>query len=139
MYKLNEPHYNRVNRSPHGKSTDFTQDIVEFSGNNCYIPTNGNCFIKYFKYLTGRGFTEEFSSVCRNEKRRSILITQTIFQPFSKKHNINIGCFDGSSINLRNITGKNIEIFTHKNHFCLIWKSNVISFNKAIEKLKTNF
>ena len=26
-----------------------------------------------------------------------------------------------------------------KNHFCLIWKSNDISFNKATEELKLNF
>ena len=27
----------------------------------------------------------------------------------------------------------------HKNHFCLIWKSNEISFNQAKEELKNNF
>ena len=26
----------------------------------------------------------------------------------------------------------------HQNHFCLKWKSNGISFNKAIEELKIN-
>ena len=33
-----------MNRSQNGEGTDFEQDIVEDIGNNCYIPTTGNCF-----------------------------------------------------------------------------------------------
>ena len=46
LYKLNTPEFKKVNRSKYGRGTDFKQDIVEYIGNNCYIPTSGNCFIK---------------------------------------------------------------------------------------------
>ena len=39
---------------------NFKQDIVEYKGNNCYNPTNGKFFIDRIKYLTGKGYTEEF-------------------------------------------------------------------------------
>ena len=46
LYKLNTPEFKKVNRSQNGRGTDFKQDIGENRGNNCYIPTSGNCFIK---------------------------------------------------------------------------------------------
>ena len=47
LYKLNTSEFKKVNRSQYGRSTDFKQDFVEYIGNNCYIPTSGNRFIKY--------------------------------------------------------------------------------------------
>ena len=52
---------------------------------------------------------------------------------------IKCGCFEGKKSNPRNITEKNISLFTSNNHFCLIWESNTIIFNQAIEELKLNF
>ena len=45
LYKLNTLEFKKANRSQNGKGTNFKQDIVEYIGNNCYVPTNGNCFI----------------------------------------------------------------------------------------------
>ena len=59
-------------------------------------------------------------------------------RPFCRKHNFNIGCFDGTKINPGKITQRNISLFIYNIHFCLIWKSSGISFNKAIEELKMN-
>ena len=53
---------------------------------------------------------------------------------FCRKYNINIGCFDGTRINPRNITERNTTFKIRKNHFCLIWKSNGLGFNEVIEK-----
>ena len=39
----------------------------------------------------------------------------------------------------RNITKRNISLFIYYNHFCLIWKSNGITFNQAIDEVKLNF
>ena len=36
-------------------------------------------------------------------------------------------------------TDKNNALFLHNNHFCLIWKSQGVSFNQAVEELKDNF
>ena len=54
-------------------------------------------------------------------------------QPFCRKNKNNKGCHDEFRVCPRNITEKNIELYLHKNHFCLDWKSNGISFNEAKE------
>ena len=56
-----------------------------------------------------------------------------------KKHNINTGCFHGTRINPRDITERNTAIHMYKNHLCLNWKYQGISFNKSIEEFKLNF
>ena len=66
-------------------------------------------------------------------------MTSARIQPFCKKHNTNIGGYDGFSVCPRIITERNLALFMYKNLFCLIWKSQGVSLNKAIEELKTNF
>ena len=132
LYKLNTPEFKKVNRSQYGRGTDFKQDIVEYIGNNCYIPTSGNCFIKCINYFTKKDYTEEFLTFIRTEQRRSNVMTSARVQPFCRKHNINIGCYDGFRVCPRNITQRNITLKIHNNHFCLIWKSDRVSFEKAI-------
>ena len=68
LYKLNTPEFKKVNRSQYGRGTDFKQDIVEYIGNNCYIPTSGNCFIKCINYFTKKDYTEEFLTFIRTEQ-----------------------------------------------------------------------
>ena len=46
VYKLNTPQLNVVKRSAYGKGTYYLQEIVEYHGQNCYMPTSGMCFIK---------------------------------------------------------------------------------------------
>ena len=60
-------------------------------------------------------------------------------QPFCRKYNINIGCFHGTRVNTRNTAQRNTTVKINENHFCLIWKSDGISFDKAIKELKYNF
>ena len=68
LYKLNTPEFNRVNTSQYGRGTKFEQDIVEYTGNHCYIPTNGSCFIKCISSLTGKSYTDLFLTFMRPEK-----------------------------------------------------------------------
>ena len=51
-------------------------------------------------------------------------MTSARIQPFCKKYDINIRCFDGNKINPRNITQRNVSLHIHNNHFCLICKKN---------------
>ena len=139
LYKLNTPEFKKVNRSQYGRGTDFKQDIVEYIGNNCYIPTSGNCFIKCINYFTKKDYTEEFLTFIRTEQRRSNVMTSARVQPFCRKHNINIGCYDGFRVCPRKITQRNTALKIHNNHFCLIWKSDGVSFVEAIKELKDNF
>ena len=139
LYKLNTPEFKKVNRPQYGRGTDFKQDIVEYIGNNCYIPTSGNFFIKCINYFTQKDFTEEFLTFIRTEQRRSNVMTSARIQPFCRKNNINIGCYDGFRVCPRNLTQRNIALKIHNNHFCLIWKSVGVNFDKAIQELKDNF
>ena len=139
LYKLNTPEFKKVSRSQYGRGTDFKQDIIEYKGNNCYIPTSGNCFIKCINYFTEKDYTEEFLTFIRTEERRSSVMTSARVQLFCRKHNINIGCYDGFRVCPRNITQRNIALNIHNNHFCLFWKSYNVSFDKAIKELKDNF
>ena len=84
-----------VNRSQYGRGTDFKQDFVDFIGNNCYIPTSGNCFIECNNYLTRNDNTKIFQLLFRAEQKRSNVMTSGRIQPSFEKHNIDIGCYDG--------------------------------------------
>ena len=140
LYKLDTPQFKVVKRSAYGKGTNYMQEIVEYHGQNCYIPTSGTCFIKCINYFTKKDYTEEFLTFIRSEQRRSNVMTSARVGSFCRKYNINIGCFDGTRINPRNITQRNTALKIHNNHFCLIWKSDNVSFNQVIEnELKPNF
>ena len=86
LFKLNTPEFNEVRRSQYDRGTDFKQDIVEYKGNNFYIPTGGNCFIKSIKYLTGIDCPKEVLGFIRTEQIRSNVMTSARIQPFWRKH-----------------------------------------------------
>ena len=140
VYKINTPHFNIVRRSAYGRGTNHMQEIVEYHGKNCFIPTSRMCFIKCINHFTKKYYTEEFLIFIRYEQRRSNVMTSAGIQPFCRKCYINIGCFDGTRINPRNLTQRNTSLFIYNNHFCLIWKSNDNNFNQIMEnELKPNF
>ena len=140
VYKIDTPQFKVVKRSAYGKGTNHMQEIVEYHGRNCYIPTSGMCFIKRINYFTKKDYTEEFLAFIRSEKHRSGVMTTARIQPFCKKYNINIGYFNGKEILSRTVTQRIIALKVHNNHFCLIWKSDNVSFNQVIEnELKPNF
>ena len=82
--ELNTPQSNKVNRSNYGIGTDLKHDIIEFIGNNCYIPTIQLCFVKCFKFSTNRDSTEEFLNFIRDSKRTYNVINSASIQPFCK-------------------------------------------------------
>ena len=66
-------------------------------------------------------------------------MTKARIQPFCKANNINLGYYDGIRVLPRSVTEKNNALFHYKNHFCLVWKSEGVSFNQANKELKDNF
>ena len=50
-----------------------------------------------------------------------------------------MGYFDGTRVFPGSVTDKNFCLFFYNNHFCLIWKSEDVSFNQAIKELEDNF
>ena len=140
VYKLNTPQFKVVKGSAYGKGTNYSQEIVEYHGQNCFIPTSSHCFIKCINYFTKKDYTEEILTFSRSENYRSGVMTSARVQPFCRKYNINIGCIDGTRINPRNLTQRNTLLFLYYNHFCLFWKRNGTGFNQVIEdELKPSF
>ena len=111
VYNLNTPQFEVVKGSAYGKGSNYMQEIVEYHGQNCYIPTSGLCFIECINYFTIKDYTEEFLTFIRSEQRRSIVMTSARIQPLCRKYNINIGCFDGTRINPRNLTQRYTSLF----------------------------
>ena len=66
-------------------------------------------------------------------------MTEARIQPFCRANNIDLGLFYGIRVFSRSVTGRNNALFLYKNHFCLIWKSENISFKKAIKEWKDKF
>ena len=60
VYKLNTPQFKVPKRRASTKRFNYKQEIVEYHGQNCYIPISGHCFIECNKYLTGKDYTEDF-------------------------------------------------------------------------------
>ena len=94
-------------------------DIVEYIGNNCYIPKSGNWFIKCFYFFTEKCYIDKFLTFIRTEQRRSNIMTSARVQPFCRKCNINIGYYDGFRVYPRNVTQREIALKKHNNHLCL--------------------
>ena len=139
IYKINTPQFNKVNRSQYGNGCSFDKIIVEYCGNNCFIPTKGYCFVKCINFLTGQDYKDKYLEFIRNEKRRSNIMTKARIQPFCRANKINLGYYDGNGVYPRSVTNRNSALYLYNNHFCLIRKSQGVSFNQAIQELKANF
>ena len=139
FYKIDTPQFNKVNRSHYGNGCSFDKMIVEYRGNNCFIPAQGYCFVKCGNYLTGQDYKQQYLDFIRKEGRRSNIMTKARIQPFCRANNINLGYFDGDGVFPRSVTNRNSGLYLYNNHFCLIWISEIVSFNRAINEIKANF
>ena len=139
FFKINTPQFNLVNRSQYGNGFDFKHEIIEYRGNNCFIPTKGYCFVKCTNYLTGGDYKEHYLDFIRNEKRRSNIMTMARNQPFFRAKNNNFGYYNEDRVFPRSVTNRDSALFLYINLFCSIWKSEGVSFKQAFRKLKDNF
>ena len=137
--KIDTPQFKKVKRSQYGNGCGFDKIFIEYRGNNCFIPTKGYCFIKCINFLTGQNYKQQYLDFIRNEKRRSNIMTKARIQPFCRVNNNNLGYWDGERVFPRSVTNRDSALFLFNNHFCLVWKSEGVSFNQAIEELKDNF
>ena len=91
IYKLDTPQVKKVNRSQYGIGCDFKHEIIEYRGNNSYIPTKGYCFVKCVNFLTGEDYKKQYLDFIRNGKRRSNIMAKAGIQPIRGENNINLG------------------------------------------------
>ena len=66
-------------------------------------------------------------------------MTMARIQPFCRANNINLGYYNNDRVLPRTVTNRDTALYLYNNHFCLIWKSEGVSFNQAIQELKNNF
>ena len=97
------------------------------------------CFVKCVNFLTGEDYKQKYLDFIRNEKRRCNIMTIARIQPFCRAKNINLGYYNNDRVFPRSVTNRDSALYLYNNHFCLIWKSQGVSFNQAINELKKNF
>ena len=139
IYKLDTPQFKKVKTPQYGNGCSFDKIIVEYRGNNWCIPTKGYCFVKCNIYLSSRHYKQEYLDFIGNEKRRSNIMIMARIQPCLKKLGIDLGYYNGERLFPRTVTNGDSALYLYNNHFCLIWKSQRVSFNQAIQELKNNF
>ena len=66
-------------------------------------------------------------------------MTKATIQPFCRADIINLGYWDGERIFQRSVSNRDSGLFSYNNHFCLVWKSEGVSFSQAITEMKDNF
>ena len=66
-------------------------------------------------------------------------MTKARIQRFCRENNINFGYYKDDRIFPRSVTNRDSALYLYINHFCLIWKSQSVSFNQPIQELKSNF
>ena len=88
VYKLDTPEFNKVNRNQYGNGCDFKHEILEYRGNNCFLPTKGYSFVKCIHFSTGEDYKQQCLDFLRNEKIRTILMTKARIQPFCRANKI---------------------------------------------------
>ena len=101
--------------------------------------TKGYCFVKCINYLTGQDYKQEYLDFTRNEKRQSNIMTMARIQPCLKKLPIDLGYYNGERVFPRTVSNRDSALYLYNNHFCIIWKSEGVSFNQAIQEFKKKF
>ena len=66
-------------------------------------------------------------------------MTMARYQPCLRKLGIDLGYYNGDRVFPRSVTNRDSALYLCNNHFCLIWKSQHVSFNQAINETKNNF
>ena len=66
-------------------------------------------------------------------------MTTPRMQPFCRANNINLGHYNNDRVFPRTVTNRDTALYLYKKHYCLIWKSQNVSFNQTIQELKNSF
>ena len=128
-----------MNRSQYGNGCDFKHEIIEYRGNNCFIPTKVYCFVKCVNFLRGEDYKQQYLDFIRSEERRSNIMTKARIQPFCRANNNNLGYYNEDRVFPRSVLNRDSALYLYNNHFCLIWKREINSFKQAIKELKEYF
>ena len=118
--------YKRVNRSDHGRGANEFNNILEYEGVNCYIPSGNGCFLKCINYIFDKDFSMEYFEFIKSYKRRPNVMSRCRIPEFCGRYKIDIGIYDLNSGRIlpRTVKQRDKCVYIHKNHYCVIWKKN---------------
>ena len=134
--------FKRVNRSDHGRGADEFNDIEEYKGKNCYIPSGNGCFLKCINHIFDKDFSTEYFEFIKSYKRRPNVMARCRIPEFCKRYKIDIGIYDPNSKRILpwTVKQKNICVHIHRNHYCVIWKKNRRdSLLNGVQEIENNF
>ena len=99
--------FKRVN---HGRGANEFNDIEEYEGDRCYIPSGNGCFLKCINYIFDKDFSIEYFEFIKSYKRRPNVMARCRIPEFCKRYKIDIGIYDLNSKRIlsRSVKQKNI-------------------------------
>ena len=134
--------YKNVTRSEHGRGANEFNNILEYKGNNCYIPSGNGCFLKCINFIFKKDFSIEYFEFIKSYKRRTNVMTQSRIPEFCKRNKLDIGIYNVNNRRIlpQTVKQKNICVHIHKNHYCVIWKKNrKDSLLNGVNEIERNF
>ena len=134
--------FKRVNRSEHGRGANEFNNILEYEGDNCYIPSGNGCFLKCINFIFNKDFSIEYFEFIKSYKRRTNVMTRCRIPEFCERYKIDIGLYDLNSGRIlpRTVKQRNKCVYIHKNHYCVIWKKNKKDYLlNGVDEIDKNF
>ena len=134
--------FKRVTRSEDGRGANEFNNILEYEGENCFIPSGNGCFLKCINYIFKKDFSTEYFEFIQSYKRRTNVMTRCRIPEFCKRYKIDIGIYNLNSERILpgTVKQKNICVHIHNNHYCVIWKKNrKDSLLNGVNEIEKNF
>ncbi|ESP02035.1 hypothetical protein LOTGIDRAFT_157165 [Lottia gigantea] len=130
--------FKEIKRSKNGSGVSLLNKIKEYIGINCYIPSDGCCFVKCVNYVLNKDYTREFQDFINSfqKSNRKGVMTSARICEFNKKFNTNFQIYMPKHrlFQPKKVTEELDWVFyLHKEHFCLIRRNNKALDIKEIE------
>ncbi|ESO82848.1 hypothetical protein LOTGIDRAFT_155884 [Lottia gigantea] len=130
--------FKEIRRSNAGRGTELLKKINEYKGRNCYIPTDGNCFIKCVNHVLKKDLKNKFQTFINTfpKANRKGVMTSARINKFNEKCNTSFQIYTPENRNLRPREVNNEldwVLYLHNSHFCLIRRNQKSLGIKEIE------
>ncbi|ESP01348.1 hypothetical protein LOTGIDRAFT_157526 [Lottia gigantea] len=130
--------FKEIKRPKKGSGVTLLKKINEYIGINCYIPSDGYCFVKCVNRVLNEDYTRDFQDFINSfskSNRKGVMTTARICE-FNKKFNTYFQIYMPKH---RHFQPKKVSkeldwvFYLHKEHFCLIRRNNKTLGIKEIE------
>ncbi|ESO82264.1 hypothetical protein LOTGIDRAFT_170183 [Lottia gigantea] len=139
---LMKDNFQEIKRSRVGRGgTDLLKKINEYEGENCYIPTDGHCFIKCVNRVLNKDLTCKFQEYINgfSKANRKGVMTCARMNEFNKKFNTSFQIYNPKN---RHFHPRDVHdeldwvLYLHNSHFCLSRRSQK---SLGIQEIEDNY